>query len=67
MYSYRIRQSFSSVKNHYNLYFTTELLLKIYPQIKFCTWNYIEAGNGKGPMDLLKRNTEKNRSLLRRS
>lgn len=38
-------------KNRYNLFLLTNLLPKFCPRIKLCTWNYTEAGHGKGPMD----------------
>lgn len=38
-------------KNRFNLHLLTKLLPKFCPNIKRCTWNFTEAGHGKGPMD----------------
>lgn len=38
-------------RNRYNFYLLSKLLKDICPSIKTCTWNFSEAGHGKGPMD----------------
>lgn len=50
-------------RNRYNFYLLTNLLSSICPNITQCTWNFTEAGHGKGPMDgvggVLKRTADK--------
>lgn len=38
-------------RNKHNFYLLTKLLPTMCPYIKSCTWNFTEAGHGKGPMD----------------
>lgn len=41
----------SQYKNRFNIFLLVTLLPEIFPTLKFTTWNYSEAGHGKGPMD----------------
>lgn len=38
-------------RNKHNFYLLTKLLLKMCPNINWCTCNFTESGHGKGPMD----------------
>lgn len=38
-------------RNRFNFYLISTVLKDLCPNVKTCTWNFSEAGHGKGPMD----------------